>query len=265
MLTIRQSLINDYERCPHLCFKLWGKFGDPDPPLRDSDEVTNKYAMCGTAIHSVFDKWAKITKGGAVFTKEQGHEYLDQLVDELPLDKFENAEDKEERRSMLHEQIDWTWHIYCTHPPLYSELHFSLDNVIEEFPPIEGTMDRIDGSFVTKDITLSDYKSGKKLTKIDVNSSPQVLLYCLAFKKMFGFLPKKFVFIFTKLEREMVVYITEDFIDRAMERLKSSWYRILQGDFKPPTKAPKFFCENFCPVRKGCPKWDRPKGWEGVR
>ncbi len=84
---------------------------------------------------------------------------------------------------------------------------------------------------------------------------------------MFGFLPENFIFIFSKTKREKVIPITQDFLDRGLERIKGIWFKIMSNDFNPPHKANKFFCQNFCEVgMDNCPKWNKkkPKGWQGV-
>lgn len=267
MLVIRQSLIRDYEMCPHMCLKLWGKFGDPDPEFRESDDVLNKYASCGTALHTVMDEWAKATKGGAVYTLEYGKEKVISLIEDISIDLFESKEDKEEWKDKMVEQLEWIWGIYCTSPPLYSELNFHLEDLIPGLPPVEGTIDRIDGSLRLKKLTAFDYKTGKQYTKKELLSNVQATLYALAIERMFGFRPEEFIFIFSKTRREKVIPITQDFIDRGLERIKAVWYKIEQNDFSIPNKVKsKFFCENFCPVHSTCPKWNKvkPEGWEGV-
>lgn len=267
MLVIRQSLISDYEMCPHLCLRLWGRYGDPDPDFRESDDVTNKYASCGTALHTVMDEWARAVKGGATYTLDQGKERVVSLIEEIPIDLFETELDKQEWKDKMVDQLNWIWGIYCTAPPLYSELNFHLEDLIPGLPPIEGTIDRIDGSLKLKKIIMFDYKTGKQYTKKELLSNVQATLYSLAFERMFGFRPSEFIFIFSKTKREKRIFITQDFIDRGLERIKSVWYRIEQNDFTIPNKVKsKFFCEHFCPVYSECPKWSKrkPEGWEGI-
>jgi RecB family exonuclease len=266
VITIRQSMLNDYERCPHMCLKLWGRYGEPDPPFRDSEEVTNKYAMCGTALHEVMDDWAKVTKGGRRYPLAVAHEKLNEKLQAIPLEQFESPEDKAEWVVKMNEQLDWIWSIYCTHPPLFSELNFHLEDLIPGLPPVEGTIDRIDGNFATRSIDLIDYKTGKQYTKKELLSNMQATLYVLAFERLFSFRPEKFIFIFSKTRREKVITITQDFIDRGLERIKGIWYKIEQNDFAIPKKTNKYFCEHFCTQRSTCPKWNKrkPQGWEGV-
>lgn len=270
MLVIRQSMISDYEVCPYMCMKIWGKFGEPDPPFRESDELTNKYAMCGTALHTVMDEWAKAVKGTAKYPLEHAQERLVELITAIPDEVFEedttDGLTKDDWFEKMRDQLEWIWDIYTTAPPLFSELNFHIENLIPGLPPIEGTMDRIDGNLRTQDINLYDYKTGKQYTKKELSRNVQATLYSLAFEYMFGFRPKNFIFIFSKTKREKVIPITQEFIDRGLERIKGVWYKVLQEDFTIPNKPNKFYCQNFCPVYDGCPKWSKasPEGWEGV-
>jgi CRISPR/Cas system-associated exonuclease Cas4 (RecB family) len=266
LITVHQSTLVDYEKCPYLCFKNWGRVGEPDP-VREENELTNKYAMCGTALHEVLDDWAKATKGGAKFPLVNAKELLQDKIEAIPLSQFDDELDKESWKANMDEQLEWIWGIYCTKPPLYSELEFRIENLIPEMLPVAGTIDRIDGNLQTRKINLMDYKTGKQYTKKELLSNIQATLYSLAFEKMFGFLPENFIFIFSKTKREKVIPITQDFLDRGLERIKGIWFKIMSNDFAPPHKANKFFCQNFCEVgMNNCPKWNKakPRGWQGV-
>jgi hypothetical protein len=92
----------------------------------------------------------------------------------------------------------------------------------------------------------------------------QAAMYSMAFKQMYGFYPKKFIFLFSKHKKTKEIIITPDFIENGLTRIRSNWYHIVNGDFNPPTHPPKFFCNHFCPHKITCPRFKKPRGWEQV-
>lgn len=256
-------MLNSYEQCPYMCLLEWGTFGTPDP--YDTDErPTNKYAMTGIALHKVMEDWGNSKMKGIALPRVTLHDKLDKYFGEIPFDMFEDENDKDKFYNSLHEQIDWLYEHYCTNTPLAVELQFSLQNIIPGLPECTGTIDRIEGDFQTKDVDILDYKTGKVYLNREFDNNIQAAMYSIAFKAMYGFYPKKFIFMFSKHRKTKEIIITDDFIESGVTRIRSDWFHIANGDFNPPPHPPKFFCNNFCPHKKVCPRWKKPKGWEAV-
>jgi RecB family exonuclease len=254
-------MLNTYETCPRLCFEEWGAIGTKE---RDDDEMpTNKYASTGIALHKTMEIWGLQKKMGNSMSLLQLHDLLDMKFEEIDVRLFDDEEDKLEFYNSLHEQIDWLWDKACQTTPALLEYKFKLP-LIETFPEFTGTIDRIEGNFETRHVDIVDYKSGKVYTKRELASNMQAGIYAMAFQRMFGFYPERFIFLFSKEKKEKVVEITQEFLDSSVTRIKSVWYHIINGDFDAPAKPNKYFCNHFCTVKNKCPRFKRPRGWEMV-
>jgi CRISPR/Cas system-associated exonuclease Cas4 (RecB family) len=263
MYKVRQSMLNSYEQCPRLCLEEWGAFGTPDP--YDTDErPTNKYAMTGIALHKAMEYWGQEKMKGVSITPLDLHDALDRFFVEIPFEMFDDEADRHEYYNSLHEQIDWLYDHYTANKPIAVELNFSLDNLIPGLPTCAGTIDRIDGDIAAKDVDLLDYKSGKVYTHVECHTNMQATMYSLAFKQMYGFYPKRFVFLFSKHKKTREIIITPEFIENGLTRIRTNWYHVMNGDFNPPPHPPKYFCNHFCPHKANCPRWRKPRGWEEV-
>jgi CRISPR/Cas system-associated exonuclease Cas4 (RecB family) len=241
----------------------WGAYGTPDP--YDTDErPTNKYAMTGIALHETMEHWGNEKIKGDSLPKIVLHDKLDERFALIPFDMFVDDEDKTEFYNSLHEQLDWLYEHYCANTPLAVELKFSLENIIAGLPTCAGTIDRIEGDMTTKDVDILDYKTGKVYTHRECDDNMQAAMYSIAFKTMYGFYPRKFIFLFSKHRKTREIIITKEFIESGTTRIRSNWFHIVNGDFNPPPHPNKFFCNNFCPHKDNCPRWKKPKGWELV-
>lgn len=265
MITIRQSALNDYEVCPYKCYSGWGKFGDPNPVREEEDEISNKYAMAGTAFHLAMDEWGKHKLLRQPFFLEEAIEVMRAEYDKIPHRLFDSEQDMEDRWQSLLTQLHWTWRHHTSNSIVASEQSFVLEDLIPGLPPIEGTMDRLDATAGMFELYGIDYKTGKRFTKKDLKSNMQATIYSLAIERLYGKLPETFTFIFSRFQRLQVIQVTDEFLDAGVSRIRNIWGHILNEDFKPPIKPNKFFCNNFCEFKPVCPKWNNsPPGWEGV-
>lgn len=263
MTIIRQTMLNDYETCPQLCYLRWGKYGDPDPV--QTDEIPNKYAGVGTAIHAVAEMWANKAKTNEDWNVIEAHDMLDEELAKIPSELFENEKDIEKFTVSAHNQIDWLWENHFIGIPLDVELPFELEDLIEGLPPIQGTIDRIDGNKILRSIKLYDYKSGKVYTHKECKSNMQATLYALAVQRVYGIMPESFTFIFSKHGKLREIPITDEFLEKGLARIRNNWYHIVNEDFTPHKKRNKYFCKHFCDVNSKCKFYYKPpKGWEGV-
>jgi hypothetical protein len=254
-------MLNCYEVCPRLCYEEWGEAGSPDRD--DSDSKTNKYASVGIALHRTMEIWGLQKMLGNNITLLMMHDILDSKFYELDAKLFDGDEDINEYRNSLHEQLDWLWDAACQTKPLFVEKKFQY-KLFNELPEFTGTIDRIEGNIESRDVEIMDYKSGKIYSRKDIKSNMQAAIYAMAFNKMYGFYPQRFVFLFSRFKKSKTIEITPDFLEEASYRIKSNWYHIVNGDFDVPAKPNKYFCTHFCTARANCPKYKKPKGWEMV-
>lgn len=264
MLTLRQSALNAFETCPYACLQEYGAIGTTD--RKDDEAISNKYARTGIIFHETMEIWGNNKLDGKIVTTSELHKILDDKLDSEDKTLFKDEEEIEAYRASLKEQIDWVYEtVGCEYiTPIGVEWSFKKD-LIKDVLPITGTVDLITGSLSFKDVSLCDYKTGKVYTKNELKDNMQSTLYALAFFNEFGFMPKEFVFYFTKHKKVKVVPITPDFILRGTERILKSWYEMEQGNFKVNNNN-KYFCKNFCSYYKECPAYKSTgnKAWDNI-
>ena len=264
MIKLRQSIIESYLKCPYKCFMEYGDIGQPTPfEVSNEEPPTNKYALTGIAFHETMEEWGnRLIKENYRMTLPEMKEDLTIRFEKIPVDCFDNEEDRAEYRSSLYEQLDWIYEQGCqTNSLIAVEKKFELDSPFKDMDlEISGTMDRIEGNMERKDVIICDYKTGKTYTKNKMNNSSQVIMYVMAFYKMYGFYPKAFVFYFTKTKRKFTIPITQDMINRVSAEIVSVVYKMKNRQWIPDNRN-KYFCNNFCSFKKDCPVWKKNSGW----
>lgn len=245
MKTIRQSALNSYERCPHAFLEEWGEYGSPD--REDNDiERQNKYSFTGIKFHETMEHWGQHKIAGTSLHINVLHDHLDERLIEVPSKFFDCLSEERGFRDSLHEQLDWIHDTTFDITPVCVEENFFIEELIPGLPPFTGTIDRVDGSVARKDVDILDYKTGKPYTRNECKSNMQACIYALYWKKKYGFYPKNFVFYYTKHKKSKAVPITPEFIEAGVERITNIWAHIMNGDFNPPMKPNKWFCNNSC-------------------
>lgn len=261
IVKLRQTILNQYEKCGYLCKTEWGTPSDPID--RGNSAPTNKYSAAGIAFHNAMDYWGKERIAERDVTLLSLHDKLDEQFKLIEPTLFKDANDAKTFYDSLHEQVNWTYEQSYLIKPMASEMPFNIDNLIGGIEAtFTGTIDRIDGSFSNKDIDIVDYKSGKVYTKNELASNIQATIYCLAFKHLYGFLPKRFIFMFTKYRKTKVIQVTDEFLRAGTSRVTGIWMHMLNNEFEPNPKN-KHFCKNFCTAYKECP-CGKKQGWAGV-
>jgi hypothetical protein len=264
MLVLRQSILGDWEQCPRICYKNWGNYGELGQCEAQREEYSNKYTSTGIALHEAMEWQGLELKGGRKPTRLELHDILDVRFGKIPDNVFEDDNDKESFYDSAHEQIDWLYENFKEMTPLLVEFNFTVDELFPGSPKFNGTVDRVDGNIFTKDVHLGDYKSGKVFTRKELASNVQATIYALAWEKMYGFRPETFTFYFSKFGKIKEIQITDEFIEAGLERIKSNWLHIMNGDFDPPTRPNKWFCDHFCKHKADCPRYMKPDGWSEV-
>lgn len=267
MLELRQSILKDYELCTFLGEDNWGK---PNSTGRaDEEELTNKYAMTGIIFHEVCEEWGRAKMLGTNLDLDYLHGVLDYKINNLDETLFNGEEEIEKYRVSLHEQLEWTY-LNCLFnevTPLAVELKFSGISVFEGLLPFCGTIDRVIGNVELQNVTLEDYKTGKVYTKNELKSNIQACIYSLAFYNQFGFMPKEFVFYFTKHKKIKRIQITEEFIKESTNRILALWHKIINSKGEADGSN-AYFCKNFCSSLDRCPKFNKnnaTKSWDNVQ
>lgn len=263
MQRIRQTIINDYYLCGYKALLNWGAVGEVGK-YELEENPQNKYSATGIAIHETMETWGTNKMANVYFDTAEYHGLLDHNIDKLCTDELFEEGEKETFRISLHEQLDWLMEQTNSSEILAVEWQFEVNGIFDGVnEPIFGTVDRIDGNLEAKRVSLIDYKSGKTFTKKKLSTNVQALFYSLAFNAMYGFLPETFVFYFSKHRKKQIIYITEEFLNRAAAEFLSAYYKMAEGEYvtkgidgKEPNK---FFCQNFCEHYKECPRYKKAR------
>lgn len=265
MLTLRQTILNDYALCPFKAFKSWGEVGKQGH-YETNESSQNKYSACGIAFHEVMDYAAIQIKKGIRPSLEELKDLMMCKFKEVPVEMFDDLEDVDKWEKSLLEQVEWIYDIALqSNSIIASEWEFEVQNMFRDVPPITGCVDRIEGNMQNKDVRLMDYKTGKVYTKKQLENNIQACLYSLAFFSRYGFLPKEFVFYFTKHKKTKTIQIANDFLNRNSAEIVRIVEEMKAGHFEPNNKN-KYFCKHFCEWQSECPKFKRNKktGWDAV-
>jgi RecB family exonuclease len=242
----------------------WGNVGEAGASELVREEHSNKYVSVGTAVHEAMEWHGLELKQGRKPTRLNLHDVFDVEFKKIPSELFSDEEDMEEFYNSAHEQIDWLYDNFRETTPILTEFNFTLPELVPGLIPFTGTIDRVDGNIMTQDIHLGDFKTGKVYTRKELKSNMQATIYTLAWEKLYGYRPKTFTFYFSKYMKVKEIQITDEFISEGIERIKTNWFHILNGDFDPPTRPNKYFCEHFCKHKEGCPRHKVPSGWEAI-
>jgi len=260
MTMLRQTILNNYERCPYMCYKEFGTLEEPKDRHDEEERYSNKYAAAGIALHEAMEWWGNEKINGTSRTLIEVHDKLDERFELIPHDLFKDDNDRKTFYNSLHEQINWIYEHSHLIVPIKCELNFTIENLFDDIDVgFTGTIDRIDGDIANQDVDLVDYKTGKTYTKKELSTNMQACIYAEAFKKMYGFYPKRFVFMFSKARRLKVVHINPEFMANAKARIKGLYMRMVSGEYKPDSSN-KYFCKNFCEYYKECPA-HKKGGW----
>lgn len=253
MIRFSVSCLGTYETCPWSCKMTYNEIGVD----KNEDVEGNFYGEFGSLLHDLFDRYYKddLAKPDMVI---EFHRKVTDLKYDFPDGK------KQDYLDSALEQIDYFYEKYADMKPLMTEEE--IDITIEGVPlPFKGFVDRIDGNIEEKEIVLSDYKTGRssKFTKRELEDNIQATVYSLWVREKFGFLPTRFVFIFTKERRTKEIVINEAFIERGLARIRRISKCIEDGIFVPQPKGGVYFCKNFCNYYKECPKFEKKDngGW----
>lgn len=265
MLTIRQSMLGSYKKCPYKCYLEWGDIGSSGK-YELEESVGNKYSRTGIAFHEVMEYAGNCMINNKSFTLDELLKLMGEKFDEIPTDMFDDEKDVLERKKSMFEQVVWTYeNILQSKNFLKVENNFEVKNMYADMPPFTGTMDVISGKLEEQDVVIMDYKTGKVYTKNELNNNIQACIYSMAFYNEYGFLPKEFIFIFTKHQKIKRVPITLDFINRVSSDIVKMIVQIKNNEFEPNTSN-KYFCKNFCEFYYECPKFKKTNktGWDAV-
>ena len=133
--------------------------------------------------------------------------------------------------------------------PLYIEkpFKFAIDDIL-----VKGRMDRVDKT--KEGIEIADYKTStakdEKTAKSEASSNLQLKIYALAYKNIYGELPKQVHLIFLGSNLTGTKKITEKDLEKAKEIIKQAHEGIKKADF---TAKPQFGACKLCPFKKFCP------------
>lgn len=264
MISIRQTCLNTYKKCAYKFLKEWGEVGEIGH-YEENQSVGNKYSNCGIALHEVMEEAGHVLMEKKIPDRNYMLSRMEEKFYEIDDAMFDEGEREVWLESLLN-QIDWLYDQTCYSTSVIDvEWTFSIDNMFTDMPCFTGTVDRIEGSMEAKDVSLIDYKTGKVYTKNELKENLQACIYSLAFYKQYGFMPKEFIFYFSKHKKIKKIIITKEFIEEVGAEIMRIVSEIKAKHFDTNCSS-AFFCKNFCEWYSECPRYARSKkkGWEAL-
>lgn len=268
MLKYRMSALNEYETCPYKCMETYGKIGE-----EPNQSEGNFYSHVGTILHECFEHYGREQIEGRFCSIGDLMQILNAKMVDFPYPYPSGNLKPFEWNELMREQLVWTYENHLLNTQFHDVEHKFDDLKLLDTTDLcfSGTIDVIRKN--DRGYVLEDYKTGRVYTKKEIQSNMQSCIYALACKEMFGELPYKFRFIFTKFKKVIEIDITPEQINRALNRINLNIERIEKGLFEPNTSN-QYFCKNFC-NSETCPSKKKKKkeeeytdvstGWGGVK
>ena len=232
-LTLSASRFGTYIKCP-LQFKYEYILKIPTP--------TKTYFDMGSAVHAVAEQLTILQKNGVKYSKKEALEILEKSWSSnayLKKSKQKESQDKKSATEMVDTLLEWLDKNPNKVKDVEKEFQIEICGV-----KVSGRMDRVE---VTPDgeYEIVDFKSGRVyLTKNTIKEDPQMNLYALGVKKIYGKLPQKASLFYIKDDKKVEYNIAIDTVDNVISTLEQITERILKEDFTPtPSKDTCFRCD----------------------
>ena len=232
-LTLSASRFGTYIKCP-LQFKYEYILKIPTP--------TKTYFDMGSAVHAVAEQLTILQKNGTTYSKKEALEILEKSWSSnayLKKSKQKESQDKKSATEMVDTLLEWLDKNPNKVKDVEKEFYIEICGV-----KVSGRMDRVE---VTPDgeYEIVDFKSGRVyLTKNTIKEDPQMNLYALGVKKVYGKLPQKASLFYIKDDKKVEYNITSDNVNNVIGTLEQITERILKEDFTPtPSKDTCFRCD----------------------
>lgn len=233
-LTLSASKFGTYIKCP-LQFKYEHILKIPTP--------SQTYFDMGTAVHAVAEQLTILEKNGTKYGKKEALEILEKSWSSnayLKKSKQKETQDKKSAKEMIETILEWL------------EKNPNKVKDVEKYFQIEIAGVKVSGKIDRVEITpegeyeVIDFKSGRVyLTKNSIKEDPQMNLYALGVKKIYGKLPQKTSLFYIKEGKTVDYDISTDTLNNAVSKLEQITEAILKEDFTPtPDKDTCFRC-NF--------------------
>jgi RecB family exonuclease len=257
---LSHSRIEVFKQCPRL-FKL--RYIDK---AESENPVSDYFAKYGTLLHYLTEIYFKshgLIPKQVLFdifvngTKdEDGREIAGFNSIEFPLYRG-----KPYMRDKYYKQgVDYIERLvtYDTSKTVGVEQEFTI-HIADGVPLLRGVIDRLDK---TEDgYEVWDYKTSASYGQEKCDVLPQVSIYALAVKDMYGVIPKRIVYDFIRVNDRIETHRSEEQLEQTKQDIIQTWYEITRSDFAP--RYDERYCNLFCDHRVSCPLYqEMQKGGE---
>jgi len=234
-LILSPTSINTYADCP-LKFKFQKILRVPSPSSSTLD--------LGSTIHKVVEKLAELREKGIKPTEKEA---MKVLSESMMFRSFENKTEQKRSSDRAKEMIKTylEWEAKTLNKVLALEQEFQTEIAGIQFT---GRIDRVEEN-PQGELEIIDFKSGSvKKSKNTIKTDPQMNIYALGVKELYGKLPKRASLFY--LEHRTVTYdITQDQVDEALKPIREMLKSILDGKFDP---TPSYQACMFCDYQSIC-------------
>lgn len=276
ILKLSNSAMDRFTQCPRSFY--WDYIAKDKPPR---DKVRDFYAHYGTLIHFLVEMYPRTQNHENTYDwkpnnleknkhKAQIEQHLDsfgnQIMDNkivldvpkmisifdnlFPLIEFENEKTKQEYYMQGVNFIETIPDIGWEHV-IGLEQYFRID-LENGVVPITGVIDKVERD--EKGLIVTDYKTSKPYSADAISKKNQLPLYGMACYFLYGEVPYKYRYHFTRFNKTVEVEIPMERLTDVKNAIRFKYAQMLSfeklGQF--PTIYNDFFCRSFCPFHNSC-------------
>jgi RecB family exonuclease len=248
---LSHSRLEVFNACPRLFHKRY-ILRDPE-----ENETTTYYGDYGSNLHGILEKWYQshgfIGKTTAMNMYLNGYEldgefvkgFSDIGVPDTYSKKFgmTNSDLYFSQGTSFIESLP----LRDTSKTIGTEVEFNF-SIHPDIPNLYGFIDRVDKD--ERGYVVTDYKSSAVYSQRDCDKKPQMTIYAMAVKELFGEYPYEFRYEFVRFNETRRTYRTVEQIEQHKQEIMQTWDDICNSDWEP--KYNYFYCRTFCPYNSSC-------------
>jgi Domain of unknown function DUF83. len=133
------------------------------------------------------------------------------------------------------------------------EQYFKIDLCVSGLPPIIGFIDKVERD--EKGIIVTDYKTSKPYSPAATMKKNQLPLYGMACWFLYGELPYKYRYHFTRFNKVVEVEIPLERLSHVKQYIQFTYMKMAGcvKEEKFPAQFNSFYCNSFCGFQRLCP------------
>jgi ATP-dependent helicase/DNAse subunit B len=226
-LEFSASQFSTYERCPriyqyHYIYKI------PSKP--------KTYFDFGGTVHKVIEEISRRLRNGEMINLPTAFEILERFWNPKGFESI--LEEKQSLKEISQILERFLGDLRCGGAEIF-ELEKNFTMQIDDYL-VNGVIDRVDSN--GEDFVIIDYKTSKESSSAkQALEDIQLVLYCMAAKKLYGKTPKLVGWWFLRQNKKIMVQLTQENTEKVKNKIGQIVSSIRKGDFHP---EPGWICKN---------------------